>query len=249
MKVARIQNVTKSKLIKLFMIQCPCTLYTCIAQVGSSRRDFSNSSSDYNHRYENHGRSSRDTSSHRRTSGRQSSPPRNSRSSGDRSKERMGPPSRPPMKKFRSTVKGSGGSAGDRSAGDRSTRDTAPARGSVKKTKIMPSTSRSTVVRRRLVLRQRDSARRVKLARIRRYRMINMFSKFYCLFSNTISIQMSKIRNRKSIYACARARFVVKSWRSRSTPQYIVQCSQTHKHTPTKKYLFSYSPTSHSIAP
>lgn len=68
------------------------------------------------------------------------------------------------MKKFRPTVKGGGGGGG----ADRSTRDTVPARASVKKTKIVPSTSRSTVVRRRLVLRQRDSARRVKLARLRR---------------------------------------------------------------------------------
>lgn len=138
-----------------------CTLYTCIAQAGGSRRDFSNSSSDYKNRYADHGRGSRDSSSHRRTSGRQSSPARNNRA--DRSNERMGPPSRPPMKKFRPTVKGGGGGGADRS-----TRETAPARASVKKTKIVPSTSRSTVVRRRLVLRQRDSARRVKLARLRR---------------------------------------------------------------------------------
>lgn len=146
------------------MIQCR-ERYTCISQqAGSSRRDFSNSSSDYNHRYENHGRSSRDTSSHRRPSGRQLSPVRNSRSSHDRSKERMGPPSRPPVKKFRATAKESGGASSDRS-----TRDSALARGSISKTKIAPSTSRSTVVHRRLVLRQRDSARRVKMARLRHY--------------------------------------------------------------------------------
>lgn len=175
-------NRTKNqKLFKLHIydpMSYSCTLYTCIAQAGSSRRGFSNSSSDYNHRYENHGRSSRDSSSHRRTSGRQSSPVRNSRGSGDRSKERMGPPSRPPMKKFRPAAKGSGGGV------DRSARDSPPpARGSVKKTKIAPAANRSTVVRRRLVLRQRDSARRVKLARLRRYDPC--FPKFYCLFSNT----------------------------------------------------------------
>lgn len=147
------------------MIQCRVQYYTYIAQASSSRRDFGNSSSDYNHRYEDRGRSSRDSSSHRRPSGRQSSPARNRRS-GDRSKDRMGPPSRPPMKKFRSTAKGGGGVGGG--GGDRSTRDTASARGSVKKTKILPASSRSTVIRRRLVLRQRDSARRVKLARLRR---------------------------------------------------------------------------------
>lgn len=165
-------------------------IYTCIAQAGSSRRDFSNSSSDYNHRHDSHIRSSRDSSSssssHRRPSGRLSSPPRNSRSSGDRSKERMGPPSRPPMKKFRGPLKGNGGSGS--TSIDRSPRDSAPPRSSIKKTKIVPSASRSTVVRRRLVLRQRDSARRVKLARLRRYRMINVFHQkktIYCLFSNT----------------------------------------------------------------
>lgn len=148
-----------TKINETIFDQMPCTLLsTCIAQAGSSRRDFSNSSSDYNH-----GRSSRDNSSHRRPSGRQASPVRNNRNSGDRSKDRMGPPSRPPMKKFRSTAKIGGGGSVDRSA-----RDTAPARGSVKKTKIVPVPIRSTIVRRRLVLRQRDSARRVKLARLRR---------------------------------------------------------------------------------
>lgn len=145
----------------------------CSKQAGGSRRDFNHTnSSDYS----SHRHSNRDSSSsHRRTSGARHSSPspshrHNSRSNDKGTNERMGPPNRPPQKKFRSTaIKMSGGNNG---------RDS----NRIRKTK-MTSAVRSVALRRRVALRQRDTARRVKLARLaRRYCIQIEITKWISLF-------------------------------------------------------------------
>lgn len=119
---------------------------------------------------------SRNNSSYRRPSGnRHSSPPfqhsRNSRSheksSESRGAERMGPPSRVPLKKFRSTATKVGG--GSVTGNYRSVREPVSTHSAVLRKAKIATSIRAAALRRKLLLRQRDSARRVKLARIRRY--------------------------------------------------------------------------------
>lgn len=145
-------------------------LLTPIQQASSSRRE---NSSDYSHRHSSHGNAhdSRNSSSHRRSSNnRHASPSPQSRNRSHekdgRGSERMGPPNRVPQKKFRSTaVKVNNNNSG---GNYRTARDSGSARNAAMRNSRIGQSARSAI-RRKMLLRQRDSARRVKLARMRRY--------------------------------------------------------------------------------